>query len=71
MTKMSFDEYCKDESIQPFYIVQLVDIVIYGVILTIIEVSRQSIEKAKAKHLFSSYASYFQELKNNPIKRKD
>ena len=43
---------------------QLDDIVLYGVILTIIEVSRQSIQRAAAKHSFSSYSDYFKNLKD-------
>lgn len=73
LDKMSFAEYWKDNDINPFFIMQWVDIILYGVILFIIEISRKSIERTQAKHSFSSYSDYFQELKekmNNHQKRK-
>ena len=68
MNKMSFGEYWKDKEISPFFIMQLVDIVIYGVILFIIEISRKSLERAAAKHSFSGYSKYFKELKDKSQK---
>ncbi|KAK8898164.1 hypothetical protein M9Y10_000435 [Tritrichomonas musculus] len=64
MNDMAFHQYWKDPPIRPFFIMQWVDIVIYGAVLTIIEVSRSSIAKAQAKHSFISYSSYFQQLKD-------
>ena len=65
LSKMNFSEYWKDEETKPFFIMQWVDIVIYGVILTIIEITRQSIERAAAKHSFSSYSDFFKRLKDS------
>lgn len=63
LSKMSFSEYWKDGDAQPFFIMQWIDIIIYGTILTIIELTRQSIERAAAKRSFSGYAYYFKQLK--------
>ena len=64
LTKINFGEYWKDLETKPFFIMQWVDIIIYGVILTIIEIYRQSIERAAAKHSFSNYVDYFEKLKD-------
>lgn len=62
--KKSFIYYWKNSLSQPFMIMEWVDIILYGVILIIIECSRRAIAKAAAKHSFSSYSSYFKDLKN-------
>lgn len=46
----------------PYLIMQCVDIIIYGLILTIIEMNFNS-KKKMAKQIFSNYSEYFRQSK--------
>ena len=65
LRKITFSGYWKDTESRPFFIMQWVDIALYAILLTIIEVSRKWIERAAAKHSFTSYADYFKRLKES------
>lgn len=61
--KHSFGFYWSYPSSRPYLIMQLVDIVIYIIVLTIIEKFRLSVQRKNAKKSFGDYHDFFKEAK--------
>ncbi|KAK8876558.1 hypothetical protein M9Y10_006775 [Tritrichomonas musculus] len=61
--KQPISYYWKEKVTFPFFIMQFIDIIIYGVILVIIELTRVKIQRKLAKSNFNSYTDFLQQLK--------
>lgn len=62
--KHSFSFYWTYSSSRSYLIMQLVDIVIYSIILTLIEMFRLSVQRKNAKKSFGDYHDFFKEAKS-------
>lgn len=62
--KQDLGYFWKLPNSQPYLIMQFVDIIIYGVILTVIESVRISYQRKKAKKSFGDYHDFFVEAKS-------
>ena len=65
--RRSMSEYWHETSYQGYFIMQWVDIVLYGIILFIIEENRLKIQRKAAKRSFAGYMEFFKkQKKKNP-----
>ena len=69
--KQNISFFFKYEHTKPYLIMNFVDIVIYGIILTLIELFRDKISRAKARSSFSGYSDVFKEAKaKHPVTKE-
>ncbi|OHT07698.1 ABC transporter family protein [Tritrichomonas foetus] len=61
--KQNLTYYFKDKNSQPLVIMQIVDIFLYIIIITIVEASRIFVQRKLAKMNFSNYSDFFKKAK--------
>lgn len=62
-SKQNISYYWKQDHSLPYFIMQFVDIILYGGILTIIEAVRLKIQNRKTKKKFGDYTDFFKKVK--------
>ena len=69
--KLGFSYYWHYKHSIPYLVMQWGDIILYGLILTIIELNRIGIQRRLAKHKYTNYANYFQQIKNKNFQTEE